>query len=388
MTVATVAHIITKLELGGAQQNTLFTVKHLDRARFRPVLITGEEGYLVPEALKLEGVEIILVPELVREIDLRRDLGVVHRLRRILRGIKAGDGQPLIVHTHSSKAGIVGRWAARLAGADVIIHSIHGFGFHDEQHPLVRRVFIGLEKMTGHITHSFIGVSHANIRTGAELRIFPQDKATLIRSGIDLTQFGGASNRVAGKKKELGIDPSLPLITMIGCLKPQKAPVDFVTVAGKVLQERAATFALVGDGELRSQVEARVLSLGIGDRFRIFGWRNDVPDILAATDIFVLTSLWEGLPRAVPEAMAMGIPVVATRVDGTPEAVRDGINGYLLEVHDTAGIAKHVLYLLNNPEKAREMGLHGRNMVEEFDIRTMVHEQERLYERLLAKRGT
>ncbi|UCC66812.1 MAG: glycosyltransferase, partial [Deltaproteobacteria bacterium] len=301
--------------------------------------------------------------------------------------IKEGDSTPLIVHTHSSKAGIVGRWAARCAEADVIIHSIHGFGFHDYQPPPIRALFIFLEKVTAGITDAFIAVSRANMKQGVDLDIFPPMKVILIRSGIELEEFKGLRVNGAEKKAELGVDPTLPLITLVGCLKPQKAPLDYVEVAHLVLQRKEADFILVGDGVLRQKVEKKAEELGIKEQFRLLGWRRDVPEILAATDIFVLTSLWEGLPRVLPQAMAMGIPIMATRVDGTPEAVVHGVNGLLAEPRSTGEVAEGVVHLLNHPQDAKVMGERGREMVSEFDIWSMVTEQEELYQKLLKEKG-
>jgi glycosyltransferase involved in cell wall biosynthesis len=381
-----VVHIITKLELGGAQQNTLFTIAHLNRERFRPYLITNNEGILVSEAMAFKGVKTFLIPELIREINPFMDIRALLKIRGILKSIKKSDSA-MIVHTHSSKAGILGRWGARLAGANVIIHTIHGFGFHDHQSSPIRTFIVLLERLTATSTDKFITVSRANIQKGVEKGIFPVQKAILIRSGIELEEFTGIKVNKGDKKKELGVEPTLPLVTMIGCLKPQKAPLDYVEVAHLVLKEKDAHFILVGDGILRETVEKRLHELGLENRFKLLGWRRDIPEILAVTDIFVLTSLWEGLPRVLPQAMIMGIPIVATGVDGTPEAVTDGINGFLVDPHDVRGMAEKIVYLLGHCKKAIDMGRRGKGMVEEFDIWKMVNEQEELYLSLLSEKG-
>jgi glycosyltransferase involved in cell wall biosynthesis len=314
------------------------------------------------------------------------DMRALFKIRGILRDLKRMDSA-MIVHTHSSKAGILGRWAARFAGADVIIHTIHGFGFHDHQPSLVRKCMILLEKVTAMITDKLIAVSKANIKKGVDMGIFPPKKAVLIRSGIELEGFTGVRVKKAQKKKELVADLKAPLATMIGCLKPQKAPLDYVEVAHLVLQKKDAQFILVGDGVLREKVEKRMDKLGLGEQFKLLGWRRDIAEILAATDILVLTSLWEGLPRVLPQAMVMGIPIVATRVDGTPEAVANGVNGFLVEPHDVKGMAEKIVYLFDHPEKARAMGKRGKGMLGEFDIWRMVREQEKLYLMLLREKG-
>jgi len=386
MRPVSVVHIITKLELGGAQQNTLFTVAHLDRDRFRTYLVTNPEGILVPEARAIEGVKTFFISELIREINPLIDIRALFKIKSILQGIKKGD-TPIIVHTHSSKAGILGRWGARLARADAIIHTIHGFGFHDYQPLPIKGFLFFLEKVTARITDMFIAVSKANIKKGVDNGIFTKQKTSLIRSGIEVEAFTRVKVKRAEKKKSLGVEPDLPLVTMIGCLKPQKAPLDYLEVAHQVLQEREAHFILVGDGALREKVEKKAVQLGLGERFKLLGWRRDIPEILAATDIFCLTSLWEGLPRVLPQAMAMGIPIVATDVDGTPEAVIHNVNGFITKPRDTKAMAERIIYLLDHPQEAKMMGKQGKKMVSEFDIRRMVREQEDLYLQLLRKKG-
>jgi glycosyltransferase involved in cell wall biosynthesis len=364
------------LELGGAQQNTLHTVTHLDRSRFVPELITGPGGLLDREARLVPDLAVTFVPELVRPVSPARDARALLALARTFRRTA-----PDIVHTHSSKAGILGRWAARLARVPVVVHTIHGYGFHAEQGPVPYRVFRGLESATARITTRFVAVSRADLTAGIERRLFPRQKAVLIRSGIPLREFGMVSDRRL--RRELGVPPAAPLVGMVACLKPQKAPVDFVRMADAVRHRvPAAHFVLVGDGALRPAVEAEAARLGLGAQLHLLGWRRDVPAILGALDVFALTSLWEGLPRAIPEAMASGLPVVATRVDGIPEAVTDGVTGYLAAPHDVETLADRVVFLLEHPSEARRMGEEGRSRVGEFDIDDMVRRQEDLYHEL------
>ena len=381
----TVVHIITKLELGGAQQNTLFTVGHLNRARHNPVLISGAEGILVEEAKRLDGVQVHCLPELVREIRPLKDMAALVKIRRILKQVKRdANGSGVIVHTRSSKAGILGRWAARLAGIRLIIHSVHGFSFNDFQPSLVRAFYIFLERVTAPITKVFITVSEANREEGIKKRIVTRDKVTLIRSGIDIKKFREVSGDRMTRRRNLGVDTDDPVIAMVACFKPQKAPLDFVRVARIVLNEIGnARFFLVGDGTLRPQIEVLIRKLGLENSVNLLGWRKDIPEIMHSIDLLVLTSLWEGLPRVLPQAMASGIPVVATNVDGSPEVVKNGLNGYLLPPGDVTGMARKVIYLLKNPEVARAMGQRGRTLVEDFDIMKMVNQQEVLYAKLI-----
>ena len=375
-----VCHIITRLELGGAQQNTLFTVSHLDPSRFRPILITGEPGPLDEEARKLAGVEFHQIPSLVRAIRPLSDLRALLALAWLLRRMK-----PAIVHTHSSKAGILGRLAARLAGVPVIIHSIHGFGFTRYQSVPVRRVLIALECLAAKVTSRFFAVSEANRQLGVELGLFPESRCSVIRSGVDVASIRRLEVDTTAKKRELGLEPGRPLVGMVAPMKPQKAPLDFVRVAAKVAAKRPDTqFLFVGDGELREAMEAEIARLDLAKSFRLAGWRRDVPAVMRCLDVFVLTSLWEGLPRVYLEALAGGVPVVGTRVDGAAEVVRDGVNGYLLAPGDVQGMADRVIALLANPTMAADMGRKGESLPPEFDIHDMVRRQEEEYGRLLA----
>src|SRR2546425_5811187 len=375
-----VAHIITKLELGGAQQNTLFTVAHLNTARFRPLLITGEPGLLDQEARALSGVEFHQVPSLKRPIRPIADLRALLALTLLLRRLR-----PLIVHTHSSKAGILGRWAARRAGVPIIIHSIHGFGFTRYQHPLVRRALIALERRTSRFTTRFFAVSEANRRLGIELGLFPADRCTVIRSGVDLHAFRRARVDTVAKKRELGLEPGRPVVGMIAPLKPQKAPLDFVRLAALVHRSRPdARFVLVGDGELRGAVEAEGERGGLAGSVQPTGWRRAIAEVLRCFGLFVLPSLWEGLPRVYLEALASGVPVVGTRVGGAAEVVREGFTGFLTEPGDVRALAERVLHVLAHPEEAKRMGRNGQALPLEFDIHEMVRKQECEYDRLLA----
>ncbi len=384
MSRARVCHVITQLELGGAQQNTLFTVSHLDRDRFEPSLVAGPGGLLDAEARRLADTPVRFVPALGRRVSPASDLGALGAIRKELRALR-----PDIVHTHSSKAGILGRWAAHLEGVPVVIHSIHGFGFHPGQTLPVRAAFQAAERMTGPITTHFIAVSRSNREQGIALGLFRERKATLIRSGVELDRFRRAGLPEAeALRRELGIPSAAPLVGMIACLKPQKSAVDFVRAAGLLAGEfPEARFVIAGDGEQRRIVEGAIARAGLGARFHLLGWRRDVPAIVAGLDVCVLTSRWEGLPRVIPEAMAAGKPVVATRVDGSAEAVREGVTGFLCEPGDARTIAARIGALLADPGRARAMGAAARPLAGEWDIREMVRAQESLYGRLLDRAG-
>lgn len=380
-----VVHIITKLELGGAQQNTLYTVSRLNKNKFIPILITGSDGLLIDDAKRL-SIEAHFLPSLVREINPVKDIQALLDIRRLLLSIKSSSQSPIIVHTHSSKAGIIGRWAAFFAGVPVVIHTYHGYGFNDYQSILKRGLFIFLERLTAKITTRFIAVSKNNIEKGINAGIFRSNDVELIRSGIDISEFMDVRIDKAKKKKELGVEPDKPLVGMIACFKPQKAPLDFIKAARHVHQKMPdVKFIVAGDGDLRPAMEDLINSLGLMDKIRLLGFRRDIPEIMKCLDVFVLTSLWEGLPRVIVQAFAAGIPVVATAVDGSSEVVKNGVNGFLVKPGDVEGIAEKIVHILQKPNGFKFQISDFKSILDEFDIDLMVRQQERLYMGLIQK---
>lgn len=379
-----IIHIITKMELGGAQQNTLFTVSHLDPEKFDTFLLTGPEGELMDETRKFP--RLFIIPDLIREIRPLKDLKAFFQIKKTLQQIKnrPPESAPIIVHTHSSKAGILGRWAAKAAGINTTVHSIHGFPFHDFQPFLKRKFYIFLEKLSAKITTRFIAVSAANIEEGIKHRILEKENTALIRSGIDIFRFESPNRSRNEVRKELGIAPDAKLVLMPACLKAQKAPLDFVKACFMVKQRvDKAVFVHAGDGILRPEVETAINKLGLQNSFRLLGWRRDIPELIHAADVVVLTSRWEGLPRVIPQAMAASRPVVVTRVNGSPEAVQNGKTGFLVSPGNIEEIADKIALILEQPEKGAEMGKTGKLQVRAFDIHKMVRDQERLYGELL-----
>lgn len=375
-----VLHVITRLEPGGAQRNTLYTVEHLDRSQFEPALAWGPGDPLDEAAAAIPDLRREPVPELVRPISpaldwraLRRLLGVVRRL------------QPQVVHTHSSKAGVLGRLAARIGRTPVVVHSIHGFGFTPLQPGPVRMLYVIAERVMARWTDHFVTVSESNLRAGLALGLFPPERASVIRSGIELGRFRSPEGGREARER-LGVPEGAPLVVQVGNFKPQKAPLDFVRVAAAVAREApGAWFVMVGDGELRPAAEELASDLSVAGRIVFCGWWDDIPGLLAASRVSVLTSRHEGLPRAAVESLAAGVPVVATAVDGTPEVVKDGRNGFLVEAGDVAGLARRVSQLLRDDELHRRLAAAAAEGLDEFDIDRMVREQEELYRWLLGR---
>lgn len=383
MTPLPVVHIITKLEFGGAQQVALDILSHIDRGRFSPHLITGRQGYLMEAAQGL-GFPVHIAGSMEREIHPRLDAAAFREIRKIIRGI----GGVAVVHTHSSKAGILGRWAAHREGVPVVVHTIHGYGITPLQSSLQRGMLKAVERMTSRVTTHLVAVSARTRQDGVGWGLFRPDQCSVIHCGFDLEPAFNAVPIRGRLSEEHGIPADVPLALMVACLKPQKAPHDFVGAADIVRRTfPRAHFMIAGDGQLRGAVEEEIRRRNLSGVVHLLGWREDVFDLMKSADVVVLTSLWEGLPLVIPQAHASGKPVVATSVDGSPEAVREGVDGYLCDPGDVESVADRIVRLFRDPERAARMGEAGLETARRFHRDTMVRKQEELYLRLLEEAG-
>src|SRR5579872_848862 len=376
-----VAHLITRLELGGAQQNTLYCCSHHDRRKYEVVLISGMGGYLDKEAGKIADCKSYFLPELKHPLRPWSDLKAYFKIASILEEERVD-----LVHTHSSKAGILGRWAARKAGIPHIVHTVHGWGFHEKQFFLTRWLYQFLERAAAAITDSLITVSENNKREGLACGIGDEKKYRVIHSGIDPKEYKLsflATRRARAKLKTQG----LPCVLVLSNFKKQKSPLDVVEVADALRSKVPyVRFLWAGDGPLFEMVEKEIKSRGLERHFILLGWREDVAELLAACDALLLTSLHEGLPRVVLQAMTAGKPVVATAVNGTPEAVQDGVSGFLHEPHETNAMAESLFKIISNPPLGRKMGKAGRQGLKgTFLIDKMLQEIEKLYDELASR---
>lgn len=379
-----ILHLITHLGVGGAQDNTLLTVKGHSRQRYEVHLAAGED-YVdwVPRGERYADA-FFRFPDLQRSI---RPLADLRALRQITKHLREQRYQ--IVHTHSAKAGTVGRLAAYWANVPVTIHTFHSFGWQvtNTVHAkpwrvlasgIKRRILIQVERLAATCSDALITVSELNRLEAIRLNLGPDGKFTTIYSGIDLNRFNSETDKEIVCRR-LGLNPAEPIIGTVGRLSVQKAPLDFIAAAKLALSERPdAQFIMVGDGPLTVDV-----SQAIGDekRIRTYGFRDDVPEVLSVLDVFVLSSLWEGLGRALTEAMVMARPVAATAVDGVPELVDHEETGLLSPPGNPAQLARNVLWLLNHPQEAYKMGVCARRrVVPAFSVERMVRQIEALYE--------
>lgn len=387
----TVIHVITRLELGGAQENTLSTCQGLAARGLDVELWFGPGGILDADARALPGVRARPFPTLVRELHPVADTRGFLALQRAFRDALAAHvaaGRPresFIVHTHSSKAGILGRLAARSAGVERVVHGIHGFGFHEGQDPVRHALFLGAERRAGRVTDAFVSVSRASLAEARAKGIVAADqRAVVVRSGFDLDAFrreAAEGPRLrAALVRELGLEPDAELVVSIANLKPQKDPLTLLRAAALLRARRPKVHVLfAGDGELRGEVEAERARLGLERSFHLLGWRRDVAALLGAADVVALSSIFEGLPRSAVQAVVARRPCVATRVDGTPEIIADGRNGYLVEPRDPARMADALeRALVHRPVDPDDVA-----RVAAWDERVMVAAQAELYDELV-----
>ncbi len=374
-------YVITKLELGGAQKQLLSLIRHLDKKRFRLFLFTAEDGLLLPEALSINGLTINKSTCLERPINLLKDLLA---LIEIYRFIKKNNIE--IVHTHSSKAGILGRLAARVAKVRIILHTVHGWSFNDYQPSMVRLFFIWLERLIARFTDRLIVVSDYDKQKGLWNRIGKEDKYSLIHYGIDFSEFGTKDQNI---RKELRINTNDSVVCMVSCFKPQKSPQDFVRLAFLVKKlSPGSRFLLVGDGVLRKKIERLIRKFDLEKELILTGWRSDIPRILSGIDIFVLTSLWEGLPISVLEAMASSKPVVSTNTGGVAEVVVEGRSGFLVPPKDMNKMSERLIVLLKDKNMRESMGQNAADSLHlNFALTNMIENSRNLYEKLIKEKG-
>ena len=392
-----ITHIITRLVLGGAQENTLATVLGLRQKSGVEVNLisgptTGPEGSLENAARKIlsdsqlstlsSQLEIVL--ELVRPVNPLKDFVALRKLEKILRAQK-----PDIVHTHSGKAGILGRLAAKRAGVPVIIHHIHGPSFGNFQGPLVNFIFTVAERRAAKVTDHFFCSASAMTKLYLAAGIGEPEMFTRIFSGFNLEPFLNATNDLALRKK-LGFEENHFVIGKIGRLFKLKGHADLLTAFAKILpQAPHARLLFVGDGSLRNEIENQIRALNLDGKVIFTGLvpPGEVARYVGIMDCLALLSYREALSRALPQALAAGKPVVAYDFDGADEICLENETGFLIRTGDIETAAQTLLQLANDPVLRKKFGQHGRQFVKEnFSVEKMVDDQYNLYLKLVAER--
>jgi len=394
-----VVHVITRFDKGGSAENTFLTVTGLDPARYETYLLAGSDGrdtaaaVSTPSAesaaaeenmarVQAAGVKTFIVPELVRPVAPLRDLRAFLRIRGLIRRLA-----PQIVHTHTSKAGIIGRLAAFSAGVPVVVHTPHGHVFWGYFGAVASRFFITLEKSASRLTDRLIMLTGQEKADHLRYRIAPPDKFVVIHSGVCLEPF----LQITAADSRPDSDPAFPpdsfVIGTIGRLTAIKGQRYLLEAAAGLLREIPELICIiVGEGELRRELAARAASLGMGERAFFPGWRRDVPSYMAALDLFVMPSLNEGMGRVVVEAMAAGRAVIASDVGGLRDLVVHGENGLLVPPGNAAALAAAIRTLYRDPKRRRIMGQNGRMKAPAFSAAAMIKKIDELYMNLLREK--
>ena len=390
-----VLHVITRLAGGGAGENTLLSVNGLDHGTYRVDLAIGADSE--PELIKAIGlhrsVKLHLIPELVRSPNPVGDLCAVRRLRTLIR-----NGGYRVVHTHGAKAGIVGRIAAHRERVELIVNGIHGITFSAEMGRLRARAYRSIERRVARWTDAFVSVGEDMRRKYVAAGIGRPKQHHVIRSGMHLERFRRAAQLTAtdhaALRAQLEIAPEQPVVGMVARFEPRKGHRYFLDAAARITatddaRPNAAVFLLVGDGPERDAIARYADALGLRSQLRYTGFRNDVENMFAISDVIVLTSLWEGLPRVLVQAAAVGVPAVTFAVDGAWEIVRDGETGFVVPMRDSAALARRIEQLLADPATRRRMGAAARELVtDEWSVQTMVARIDRLYRSALPAAGS
>lgn len=378
-----VVYIITKLELGGAQKVCLALYQDVAKKNIETILISGNEGVLRDQVAHDE--QTILLDDFKREVGFAlffSELRAFWNLFTILRKIKK-ETPDVIVHTHSTKAGIMGRWAAFFAGVRYRIHTVHGFGFHDYQSKLSWCIIYGIEWITALITTHFVCVSKKDQEFGAAWFPFFKKRSSVIRAAVDEKKYLVPSQSLAkwneGERFVIGT---------IACFKPQKNLLDLLRAFYKMIHRfpediRSGIYLeIIGDGEQRQMLLEWIMMHRLENQVILHGWKDDVAPFLHTWDLFALSSLWEGLPCAVVEARLAKLPVVAYDVGGISEIIHDGQNGYLVKPGDWRTLSDRLFESIQ--KKKQGSTFVQSDLLQDFYQETMIDHHVDLYEKMIS----
>ncbi len=381
-----IIRIQSRICIGGPSIHSEILSKYLDPERFDTILLGGalDEGEKSRVAdLKRKAIQIRTIGEMGREISLWSDLKALIKLYRIIRQEK-----PDIVHTHTAKAGAVGRIAAWLAGVPIIIHTFHGHVFHHYFGRLKTRLFIQFERWLAKITTCIIVISRSQkYDIVTRFRISPEKKVVTIPLGLELERFLLINKDNFDLKNELNIPKKEFLVGIVGRIVPIKNH-ELLLKAIKLLRDQQfpVHLCIVGDGELREQLTKSAREKNIFEFVHFVGWRLDMEKIYSGMDLLALSSLNEGTPVAIIEAMASQVPVVATAVGGVPDLITDGVTGLLSISNDAKDLAEKIKQILTDSEMKQKILKNARKLVErKYHYRRLIDDIQNFYEKLIFK---
>ncbi len=384
-----ICHVITRLIIGGAQENTVLTCRGLAARGHEVTLVagpeTGPEGSLWDHA-ETTGCALVRIESLRRAVRPFSDWRAARQLVRIFRQLR-----PDVVHTHSSKAGILGRWAAARAGVPVVVHTIHGMSFNRTQGVITRLAYRALERWAARHTTAFVTVADAMIDQAVEDGIAPRESFVTIHSGMETEQFGPNADLRRQRREEWGVADGDIVVGTIARLFENKGYEEIMSaMPSAVAREPRLRFVWIGDGAYRADYERWLATMGLRDRARMLGLvpPDEVASHINGFDIMLHASRWEGLPRAVVQGLLTEVPAISFDNDGAPEVVRPEETGILVPFGDISGLSDAILRLAGDAELRHRMGRRGRELcLAAFDWHNMVASLDSLYTRLLQVRA-
>jgi len=336
-------------QIGGGESHLLCLVEHLDRERFEPVVLSFTPGPMV-DRLQEMGVDTHVI-----YTEKPFDVRVWRQVRRFLKQQKVD-----LIHAHGTRANSNIIWAARSLGIPVI-YTVHGWSFHQDQHPIVRRIRILGEKLLTSTSSLNISVSDSNRESGR--KVIPSFRSVVVNNGIDRKRFN-PNRELKDVRAELGIPADKFLVLFMARFTGHKQPLTLIRAFQKALQKNPdMVLLMVGDGDEKEQAKQLLKALNLEKDVILHPFRHDVPDVLAAADLYVLPSLWEGLPIGLLEAMSMGKAVVATQVDGTKEVVLHRENGLLTEPGNIDELANAIVKVATEPSLRDQFRQNALNTV-------------------------
>lgn len=378
-----VIHVVTALERGGAQRNTLETAARLHDPGRPQLVVTGRPAELDDEAQRRLGTRLLRLPDLVAPLDPLRDVSAAIQLAQLFEHQVARLGSPVVVHTHSSKAGVLGRLAGRAVRGVVVVHTVHGFGL-EALGARRRWALEAAERIAAPAADVFVFVSENDRAQAEALGLLRHARARIIRSGVDPSPFAALRDdpdRRARARARWGVFDDEPLVVTVGNLKPQKDPLFHIDVlAAWRRRSNRGRLLFVGDGPLRSAVEAHARERAVEHALLLPGFVEDPRDALAAADAFLLASAWEGLPRSVLEATAAGLPCVV-RNTGWASDLAWARHVTALPRHADAGAFADALVAATHPDHRRAQRRAG--IPREFTLAGMLGELGELYDELI-----
>jgi glycosyltransferase involved in cell wall biosynthesis len=379
-----VLHIHTLPVISGSGLNTFLTMEGLKKRGYETALACAPGGKL-NSLVSGRGMRVIPFKNLVQPLHPLKDSLVVLDLARFLKT------HPYhIVHTHNSKAGFVGRLAAKLAGVPAVVHTVHGFSFHDQEPPWRQGLFRSMERLAAQWCDQLIFISQPLMAWALREGIGKKEKMTRIYSGIELDRFQPVSEeKKMDLRRKWGLGEQDAVVGIVSKLWDGKGHIQLLDAFRQIHRtKKEAKLVIVGEGYRLEDLRRLVDTHGLDGSVLFAGFQADVAPLVATFDAAVLPSLFEGMGRVLLEAMAMGKPVVASRIGGIPDLVEHGVNGYLVRPGSVKDLKEALLKILNNPSLARKMGQAGRQRIKsEFDALAMVDAIERVYRHLLSRKG-